>query len=102
MTYVIVYSPYSWMWLHELHGAQGIPKYKIGLQRAKFVSLPPPFVQDAAGVLSLSSHQLGTVPLNRITLTYSEHHYVVATTKVRATTYQPESRASVMSLLVIL
>jgi hypothetical protein len=83
-------------------GAQGIPKYKIGLQRAKFVSLPPPFVQDAAGVLSLSSHQLGTVPLNRITLTYSEHHYVVATTKVRATTYQPESRASVMSLLVIL
>jgi hypothetical protein len=43
---------------------------------------PPPPMQDAAGVLSLSSHQLGTTPLNRITLTYPDHHYVIATTKV--------------------
>ena len=32
-------------------------------------------------MLSLSSHQLGTVPLNRITLTYPEWHYTIVTTK---------------------
>ena len=37
--------------------------------------------QAAAGVLSLSSHQLGSVPLNRITLTYPDWHYTVVTTK---------------------